>query len=85
MTIAELIERLQQYPPEMEALVEGYETGFDAIHSIEIKSLARYTDAEEWDGEFDENLAGAQEMLVILGRRGHLRREGADAVFAQPQ
>jgi len=69
MKIAELIARLQQYPPEMEALVEGYETGFDDIHSIEIKSLARYTDAEEWDGEFDENLAGAQEMLVILGRR----------------
>lgn len=72
MRISELIERLQQFPLELDVLVEGYETGLDPIHALEIRTIERNAVAEDWDGEFEESPGGRQ-ALLILGRRGHRR------------
>ncbi len=73
MRVSELIERLEQLPTDLEVLVEGYETGFDPIHALEIRSIERNAAAEDWDGEFDESPGEGRQALLILGRRGHRR------------
>jgi hypothetical protein len=73
MKVSDLIAQLQQLPADLEVLVEGYETGFDPIHALEIRTIDLNAAAEEWDGEFEESPDGAQEALLILGRRGHRR------------
>lgn len=73
MNVFELIAQLQQMPPDLDVLVEGYETGFDPIHALEIRSIERNAAAEEWDGEFEESPGAAQQALLILGRRGQRR------------
>ncbi len=39
MTTAQLIARLQEYPPETLVLVDGYEDGFDDIDKIEVERV----------------------------------------------
>ena len=73
MKISELSERLQQFPPDLDVLVEGYETGFDPIHSLKVCPVERNAKAEGWDGEFEEAPGASQDALLILGRRGHRR------------
>jgi len=73
MTAAELIELLSAHPGDTQVLVEGYETGLDAIHSVEPKSIERYRHAQEWDGEFLESKKGGSPCLLIRGRRGNVR------------
>ncbi len=73
MKVSELIERLQRLSPDLDVLVEGYETGFDPIHSLKVCTVERNAAAEDWDGEFEESPDGVQEALLILGRRGHRR------------
>lgn len=81
LTVAELMERLREMPPELPVLVEGYETGLDAIHSLSETAVIHNTDCEDWDGEFEEpeNLPSDPQggapfrALLILGRRGSRR------------
>jgi hypothetical protein len=73
MKVSELIERLQRLSPDLDVLVEGYETGFDAIHCLKVCPVERNAAVEDWDGEFEESPDGVQEALLILGRRGHRR------------
>ncbi len=73
MTAAELIALLSAHPADMQVLVEGYETGFDVIHSVEQKNVERYRHAQEWDGEFMESKQGGKPCILIRGRRGNLR------------
>lgn len=77
MTAAELIEHLRQVPPETPVLVEGYETGWDAIHKIKSSSVVRYRRAQVWDGEFRDATEFGQEgkvAVLIIGRREVHRR-----------
>lgn len=73
MKVSELIERLQRLSPDLDVLVEGYETGLDPIHSLKVCPVERNEAAEDWDGELEESPDGVQEALLILGRRGHRR------------
>ncbi len=94
MTAAELIEHLRQYPAETPVLVQGYETGWDSIHSMRLANVVPYCKANAWDGEYQE----AREFkrpetsfpaILIEGRRGHLRAEQrigvAKGVFELPE
>ena len=77
MTAAELIEHLRQVPPDTTVLVEGYETGWDAIHAIKSSSVVRYRRAKVWDGEFKVAAEFGQEgeaAVLIIGRREAYRR-----------
>ena len=81
LTVAELMERLREMPPDLPVLVEGYETGLDAIYSLRETLVIHNTDSEDWDGEFEEpkNLQPAPQglapfrALLILGSRGSRR------------
>jgi hypothetical protein len=73
MKVLELIARLQQLPADLDVLVEGYETGFDPIHALEIRTVEPNAAAEDWDGEFDEAPGAGRQALLIVGRRGHRR------------
>lgn len=72
MTVAELIAALERLPQDSVALVEGYETGFDDIHKVELRKVEPYRHAQEWDGQFKEN--GRIDAVVILGQRGGRRQ-----------
>lgn len=77
MTAAELIEHLRQVSPDTPVLVEGYETGWDAIHEVKSSSVVRYRRAQAWDGEFKTAAEFGQEgdaAIVIVGRREVHRR-----------
>lgn len=50
MTVAQLIQLLQQFPDDMAVLVEGYENGYDRIHSLSIQELAGVQNAADYDG-----------------------------------
>lgn len=73
MKISELIAQMQQLPADLDVLVEGYETGFDPIQALEIRSVELSVAAEDWDGEFEESPGADLQALLILGRRGHRR------------
>lgn len=72
MTVAELVAMLQSLPQGALALVEGYETGFDAVHAVGRRQVEPYRHAQEWDGQFKEN--GRIDAVVILGQRGGRRQ-----------
>jgi addiction module HigA family antidote len=76
--VAELIALLRQFPPDAPVVVEGYETGYDGVHSVQATPVAPFDSAQDWDGEFQSpkdvgintpSLLGVQ----IIGRRGHRR------------
>ena len=47
MKVSELIERLQRLSPDLDVLVEGYETGFDPIYSLKVCQVERNAAAED--------------------------------------
>jgi len=59
MNVAQLMQILSNYPAETEILVEGYETGYDPVHSVTLKTVAGVVNPEDYDGLFDapDNLA----------------------------
>jgi hypothetical protein len=64
-------------PPDTPILVQGYETGWDAIHTVKQTSVVPYRRAQDWDGEFMEAAECSQTgtaALVIVGRRDVHRR-----------
>lgn len=81
-TVADLMDRLRALPPELPVLVEGYETGWDAIHDIRTSAVRRNVDTNDWDGEYEEQGKAEPrpglpyQAVLIVGRRGH-RREAA--------
>ncbi|MCK2127264.1 hypothetical protein [Thauera chlorobenzoica] len=87
MTVADLIEQLRKLPPELPVLVEGYETGWDAIYDIRTSYLIRNAQANDWDGEYEEPGKAEpkpglpHQAALIVGRRGH-RRESLKPLHA---
>lgn len=79
MTVDELIKQLKALPPHTPVLVEGYESGYDAIVALKPQEVCRYRNAQEWDGEYRErnDFSGTESRtepaVVVIGRRGRLR------------
>lgn len=40
MNVAQLIQLLSDYPADTEVLVEGYENGYDPVHSLSTNTVA---------------------------------------------
>lgn len=72
MTVAELIKVLRGLPADLPVLVQGYETGWDGIHTIEVQCIERYRKAQPWDGEYQDG--SDQSAALIIGRREAQRR-----------
>ena len=58
MKVKELIEKLQWFDPEQIVVTDGYETGYDEIKDVYIKSGLSYWpklgDKHWYDGEYQE-------------------------------
>lgn len=54
MTVRELINRLNNEDPDMLVLVDGYESGYDEINSINIENVSGPKKTDWWDGEYDK-------------------------------
>ncbi len=72
MTAGQLIEILSKYPGDLPVLVEGYETGFDPIHSIVPAKAIPNPENQEHDGEFEKDERGS-DCLIILGKSEYRR------------
>ena len=61
MTIAELIEKLKEYPQDLRVVVRGYEAGVDDVGSLEeINILLNYYGKDQWYyGRHDKVYAGS--------------------------
>lgn len=54
MTIAELIQTLSQYDPDLPVVVKGYEGGYNDISLIEELNLQLNVNTENWYGAHEE-------------------------------
>ena len=72
MAAGQLIEMLSKYPRDLPVLVEGYETGFDSIHSIVPAKAIPNPENQEYDGEFEKDERGTA-CLLILGKSEYRR------------
>ena len=61
MTVAELIEKLKEYPQDLRVVVRGYEEGVDDVGSLEeINILLNYYGEDQWYyGRHDRVYAGS--------------------------
>jgi hypothetical protein len=76
MTAAELLEQLRLIPGDTPVLVEGYETGMDAIVLLRQAVVTKSRKVQDWDGEYREvqdGGRGGKTAVLLIGRRAHLR------------
>jgi hypothetical protein len=59
MKVKELIEQLQKHDPEKIVVVDGYETGFDEVKTVDTRyDLIKLKDDKPYyDGEYQESTA----------------------------
>lgn len=82
MSVAGLIEILRTYPQDLPVLVEGYEGGWDKIHSFRKKKVVSY-DGEWWYGEYFEpseakKVRSASEHWLIKSAHSQIEVAGKD-------
>ena len=77
MNVAQLVQLLSNYPAETEILIEGYETGYDPVHSITLKTVAGVMNPADYDGLFDtpDNLATEPPNKTLSGVKSMVRTE----------
>jgi len=80
MTVAQLIQLLQQFPDDMAVLVEGNENDYDPIHSLSIQELVGVQNAADYDGLFDtpNNLVMEIPGEKLTGIRAIARKENGE-------
>jgi len=80
MKVSQLIQLLSSYPTDTEVLVEGYENGYDPLHSVHMQTLAKVLNAADYDGLFDapENLVLDVTGETLTGIRRMARRENGE-------
>jgi len=53
MTVAELIVRLNQAPPDSKVVVRGYENGYNDVVELRSLSVRQNPEANWYDGEYE--------------------------------
>jgi hypothetical protein len=73
MTVAELIEKLQQFPPETRVVVAGYEDGFNDVAWVDGLDIALNVHTEDYYGahENSEDVKGEFEIVPAVALRGY--------------
>ena len=72
MTAADLIRHLQQLPPDLPVLLQGYESGWDELLSTRLAEVVVFRKARDWDGgyrEASEFKTTGQVALLLQSRR----------------
>jgi hypothetical protein len=80
MNVAQLIQLLSDYPADTEVLVEGYENGYDPVHSLSTKTVAKVLNAADYDGLFDtpDNLEVEAPGEKLTGFKAMARKENGE-------
>ena len=70
MNVKELINLLSKEDPRMRVVIQGYEQGYDEVHSAEYTNIVPNTkkDRPWWDGEFNDTLDKTTEVALLLPR-----------------
>lgn len=84
MKVAQLIQLLSDYPAETEVLVEGYENGYDPVHSLSIRTVAKVLNPADYDGLFDtpDNLELEAPSEKLTGVKAMARKKTANVLTA---
>ncbi len=78
ITVQELMAKLAQLPADLPVFVEGYETGWDPLITVESGSAQPSSPVEDWDGEVERansNSGEPPDAIFLIGRRGHRRQQ----------
>jgi hypothetical protein len=72
MTVKELIEALQNYPPDTRVIVMGYESGYDDITLVKQIAILPEEKPAWYIGRFDDapqgNAGQAEQAVLVYGR-----------------
>lgn len=73
ITIKELIEKLQQFPPGTRVVVCGYEGGYNDVSSIGAFDIALNVHTEDYYGAHEnaEDVKGGFEVVSAVALRGY--------------
>lgn len=52
MTVAELIDKLKTFDPELLVLTRGYESGYDAPQELQVEVVYEDVYHHDWDGKY---------------------------------
>ena len=73
MTVNELIQKLQFYPPEMQVVTEGYEEGFDSIKSVSeiilVEAVKKEWYVGQYENPFPETDNGFKAVFLYAGTK----------------
>lgn len=69
MTVSELIKELQDHPGNMVVLVDGYESGYDAIGKIFVAKAKRNKNGPAYEGEYYESSEPRIKSALMISRR----------------
>ena len=68
MTVAELLIRLVQAPPDAKVVVRGYENGYNDVLELRTLSVRQNPEANWYDGEYEQSKAtDGIEAIEIYG------------------
>jgi hypothetical protein len=68
MTIKELIDQLEAYPPGTRVVVRGYENGYNDVDKLVLRKIHLHKKAQWWDGRYsDSEASSAIEAVEIFG------------------
>lgn len=76
MKVKELITLLEKQDSDMRVVVDGYESGYDELHTLELIHLGKFRgdnpDKPWYDGEFDwvYDKSKADEIAILFPRGG---------------
>ncbi|MCK5686915.1 hypothetical protein KAJ27_22440 [bacterium] len=71
--VAQLIEKLKLFPQDAPVLVSGYENGFENFSDPVVVKVVHKSDADYWDGEFQETEASDNDVTEIIVLRRLVR------------
>lgn len=66
MNVQQLIEKLQQYPAEMQVVISGHEDGYNDINEFDLRSIQiNEEDRDRWYyGKYSDDNEGIQSLLL---------------------
>ncbi len=76
MNVAELIEKLKNFPPESRVVVEGYEEGYDDVKEVKVISVRLNAYEEEWRGPHKKSKSvKAKKVVGLIGRERNFTKK----------
>lgn len=68
LTVAQLIERLQQYATDLPVVVHSYEDGYDPVTNLEVLSVSETPDRQRYVGVYEATQDTGETVLLIASR-----------------